>query len=140
MEQVPPDCIFMERWSQPRYKDSVSNWSESNWHHINVGFHADGSLSLQVDGVNKSMSYPVDSILSSTRDLLLGGAHHESEKWNGAFDEVRISMWYAQQTGPRPSTTIRRVPKAWLITDQSGLHHHLPLLGFVPLIVPSVIP
>ena len=37
------------------------------------------------------MSSPVESIISSTQDLLLGGAHHESEKWNGAFDEVRIS-------------------------------------------------
>jgi hypothetical protein len=83
---------FRGSGSSYRYKSgSVTSWSASNWHHINVGFHTDGSLSLQVDGVNKSMSSPVESIISSTQDLLLGGAHHESEKWNGAFDEVRIS-------------------------------------------------
>ena len=83
---------FRGSGSSYRYKSgSVTSWSASNWHHVNAGFHANGSLSLQVDGVNKSMSSPVESIISSTQDLLLGGAHHESEKWNGAFDEVRIS-------------------------------------------------
>ena len=83
---------FRGSGSSYEYKSgSVTSWSASNWHHVNAGFHANGSLSLQVDGVNKSMSSPVESIISSTQDLLLGGAHHESEKWNGAFDEVRIS-------------------------------------------------
>ena len=76
-----------------RYKTAVTSWSASNWHYVSAGFHSDGSLSLQVDGVNKSFSgtQTVESVVTSTHDLLLGDAPHTSTEWNGAFDEVRIS-------------------------------------------------
>ncbi|MBV42384.1 MAG: hypothetical protein CL834_05075, partial [Crocinitomicaceae bacterium] len=84
---------FYGSGSQQRNKNSVSDWSASNWHHVNAGFHADGTLSLQVDGTNKTFSstQTVESVVSSTYDLLLGNAAHTSDEWNGAFDEVRIS-------------------------------------------------
>ena len=41
--------------SSARNKDVVSSWAASNWHYVSAGYHADGSLSLQVDGVNKTI-------------------------------------------------------------------------------------
>jgi hypothetical protein len=77
--------------STTKSKDVVSSWAASNWHYVSTGYHADGSLSLQVDGVNKIVQNPVESVVSSTYDLLLGNAAQYGTKWNGAFDEVRIS-------------------------------------------------
>jgi hypothetical protein len=77
--------------SSVRSKDVVSSWASSNWHYVSAGYHADGSLSLHVDGVSKTMSNPVENVFASTRDLRLGDASDTSTEWNGAFDEVRIS-------------------------------------------------
>ena len=82
---------FRGSGSSSRNKDVVSSWAASNWHYVSTGYHADGSLSLQVDGVNKNVQNPVESVVSSTYDLLLGNDAQYGTKWNGAFDEVRIS-------------------------------------------------
>ena len=83
---------FYGSGTQNRYKNSVTDWNGSNWHYVSVGFEQNGSLTLQVDGNNTSIENPVDRIVSSTRDLLLGTASHTNDStWHGAFDEVRIS-------------------------------------------------
>ena len=82
---------FKGSGSTNRNKNLVSSWAASNWHYVSAGYHADGSLSLQVDGVNINVTDPVQSVVTSNRDLLLGDAHHSTTQWNGAFDEVRIS-------------------------------------------------
>ena len=82
---------FRGSGSSSRSKDVVSSWAASNWHYVSTGYHADGSLSLQVDGVNWNVQNPVESVVSSTYDLLLGNDAQYGTKWNGAFDEVRIS-------------------------------------------------
>ena len=46
---------FRGSGSSARNKDVVSSWAASNWHYVSTGYHADGSLSLQVDGVNKNV-------------------------------------------------------------------------------------
>ena len=77
--------------STARSKDVVTSWAASNWHYLSTGYHTDGSLSLHVDGISKTMSNPVEAILASTRDLRLGDASDTANEWNGAFDEVRIT-------------------------------------------------